>query len=224
MCSMPPASGDVDGAERDLAGGRGDRGERAGAHAVDREAGHGLGDAGEERDVAAERQPLVADLGRRGEDDVADPLRRDLRVSPQQLAHGLDAHVVGARAPELALRARPCRTASARRRRRRPRAPPASTDDSEVTERSISRSTLRACTGAERAEEAIERYRAGATRGFDQRQLTQLGERAWAAGLCLSMAGRVDESARVAPARGRRYRESWEAGAPEARGAGRSPR
>ena len=59
---------------------------------------------GEERDVAAERQPLVADLRRRREDDVADPLRRDLRVAAQQLAHGLHAHVVGARAPELALR------------------------------------------------------------------------------------------------------------------------
>ena len=91
---------DVDGAERDLAGGRGDGGERAGAHAVDREAGHGLGDAGEERDVAAEGQALVADLRGRGEHDVADPLGLDRRVAAQQLAHGLDAHVVGARAPE----------------------------------------------------------------------------------------------------------------------------
>ena len=61
---------------------------------------------GEQRDVAAERQALVADLCRGGEDDVADALGRDLRIPPQQLADGLDRHVVGARAPVLALRAR----------------------------------------------------------------------------------------------------------------------
>ena len=95
---------DVGRAERDLAGGGGHRGERAGAHAVDGEAGHGLRQPGEERDVAAEGQALVADLRRRGEHDVADPLRRDRRVAAQQLAHDLDGHVVRARAPELALR------------------------------------------------------------------------------------------------------------------------
>ena len=36
--------------------------------------GHGLREPGEQRDVAAERQALVADLRGRGEDDVADPL------------------------------------------------------------------------------------------------------------------------------------------------------
>ena len=96
---------DIDRAERDLAGGGGDGGERAGAHPVDRKPGHGVGDPGEQRDVATEGQPLVADLRRRREDDVADPLGRDLRVAAQQLADGLHAHVVGARAPVLALRA-----------------------------------------------------------------------------------------------------------------------
>ena len=96
---------DVGRAERDLPGGGGHRGERAGAHPVDREAGHRLWNAGEERDVAAERQPLVADLRGRGEDDVADPLGRDRGVPAQQLADGLDGHVVRPGAPELALRA-----------------------------------------------------------------------------------------------------------------------
>jgi len=63
------------------------------------------GDAGEQRDVAAEREALVADLRRGGEDDVADALGRDLGVPPQELADGLDRHVVGAGAPVLALRA-----------------------------------------------------------------------------------------------------------------------
>ena len=95
---------DVGRAERDLAGGGGHGGERAGAHPVDGEAGHRLRQPREQRDVAAERQALVADLRGRGEHDVADPLRRDGRVAAQQLAHDLDGHVVGARAPELALR------------------------------------------------------------------------------------------------------------------------
>ncbi len=96
---------DVHRAERDLACGCGDGGERAGAHAVDREAGHGVREAGEQRDVAAEGQALVADLRRGGEDDVADPLGRNLGVAAEQLADRLDGHVVGARAPVLALRA-----------------------------------------------------------------------------------------------------------------------
>jgi len=48
-----PRERDIRGAERDLAGCRGKRRHRAGAHAVDREARHGLGNACEERDVAA---------------------------------------------------------------------------------------------------------------------------------------------------------------------------
>src|SRR5579862_4694796 len=97
---------DVGGAERDLARCGGDRRERARAHSVYGEAGDRLRDAGEERDVAAERQALVADLRRRGHDDVADALRREARVAAEELPDGLDGHVVGARAPELALRAR----------------------------------------------------------------------------------------------------------------------
>ena len=95
---------DVGRPERDLSCCRRQRRQRARAHAVDREARHGFRNACEERDVAAEREPLVADLRRRGEDDVPDAVRRDGRVPPQQLPHGLHAHVVGARAPELPLR------------------------------------------------------------------------------------------------------------------------
>ena len=93
----------VAGAHRDLPGAGGHGGQGARAHAVDGEAGDALRDAGEQRDVAAERQPLVADLRGRGEDDVADPLGLELRAAAQELAHDLDAHVVRARAPEDAL-------------------------------------------------------------------------------------------------------------------------
>lgn len=65
-----------------------------------------------------------------------------------------------------------------------------------------------------RAEAAIARYRGGEAREADQRQLTQLGNCAWAAGLCLVMAGRADESARWLRRAAERYRESWDAGAP----------
>ena len=101
------AAGDreVAGAHRDLARGRGDGGERAGAHAVDREAGHRVRQPREERHVAAERQALVADLRRRGHHDVADPLGRRLRVAAEELADGLHGHVVGARLPEEPARA-----------------------------------------------------------------------------------------------------------------------
>jgi hypothetical protein len=66
----------------------------------------------------------------------------------------------------------------------------------------------------ERAERAIERYRGGEARGLDQRQLTQLANAAWAAGLCLLMAGRSDEAAEWLRRAADRYRESWDAGAP----------
>ena len=97
---------DVRRAHRDLARAGGHGGQRARAHAVDGEAGNGVRDAGEQRDVAPERQPLVADLRRRGEDHVADALGRDRGIAAQELAHGLHGHVVGARAPEDALRPR----------------------------------------------------------------------------------------------------------------------
>ncbi len=69
-------------------------------------------------------------------------------------------------------------------------------------------------------ERAAERYRDGESRrGTDddpdqrQRQLTRLGNAAWAAGLCLLMQGRRDESAEWLRRAAERYRES-RAGAP----------
>lgn len=69
-------------------------------------------------------------------------------------------------------------------------------------------------TWSERAAEAIARYEGGEQRELDQRQLTQLANAAWAAGLCLLMDGRRDEAADWLRRASRRYRESWEAGAP----------
>ena len=69
--------------------------------------GHGVRQPGEQRDVAAERQALVADLRGRGEDHIADPVGRDARVPAQHLAHDLDGHVVRPRLPEEAALARP---------------------------------------------------------------------------------------------------------------------
>ena len=63
------------------------------------------------------------------------------------------------------------------------------------------------------AARAIVRYEGGETRGLDQRQLTQLANAAWAAGLNLLMAGRTDESAAWLRHAAGRYRESWD-GAP----------
>ncbi len=64
------------------------------------------------------------------------------------------------------------------------------------------------------AEAAIERYRSGETRGADERQLTQLANCAWAAGLSLLMAGRAGAAAEWLDRAASRYRESWDAGAP----------
>jgi hypothetical protein len=64
-------------------------------------------------------------------------------------------------------------------------------------------------------ERAAARYRGGEARGLDQRQLTQLANSAWAAGLCLLMAGRRDEAAQWLRTAATRYRESWDAGAPQ---------
>jgi hypothetical protein len=69
-------------------------------------------------------------------------------------------------------------------------------------------------TWSERAEAAIVRYRGGESREADQRQLTQLANSAWAAGLCLLMDGRRDEAADWLRRAAARYRESWDAGAP----------
>ena len=67
---------------------------------------------------------------------------------------------------------------------------------------------------AEQTQVAIDRYQSGEARDLDQRQLTQLGNAAWAAGLCLLMDGRREESADWLRRAAERYRESWEAGAP----------
>jgi tetratricopeptide (TPR) repeat protein len=67
---------------------------------------------------------------------------------------------------------------------------------------------------AEHAAAAVERYDGGRQRDLDQRQLTQLGNAAWAAGLCFLMDGRADEAAAWLRRAAERYRESWDAGAP----------
>jgi hypothetical protein len=69
-------------------------------------------------------------------------------------------------------------------------------------------------TWAEQARRAQERYEAGAGRDLDQRQLTQLANAAWAAGLCHLMDGSRDASRDWLRTAARRYRESWDAGAP----------
>ena len=66
----------------------------------------------------------------------------------------------------------------------------------------------------EQAAAAEARYGSGEQRELDQRQLTQLGNAAWAAGLCLLMAGRRDDAAEWLRRAAERYRESWDAGAP----------
>ena len=67
---------------------------------------------------------------------------------------------------------------------------------------------------AERAARAIERHDDGAARlpedGDErQRQLTRMGNAAWAAGLSLLMAGRAEEAAGWLVRAAERYRESW---------------
>jgi hypothetical protein len=71
---------------------------------------------------------------------------------------------------------------------------------------------------AERAGAAIERYEGGTERGLDQRQLTQLGNAAWAAGLALLMAGRTAEAAEWLRRAAVRYRESWDGAPPDSWG------
>jgi len=62
---------------------------------------------------------------------------------------------------------------------------------------------------SDQAEAAIRRYEGGERRGLDQRQLTQLANAAWAAGLCLLMDGRRDEAGRWLRQAALRYHESW---------------
>src|SRR5205814_342806 len=53
-------------------------------------------------------------------------------------------------------------------------------------------------------------YHGGETRDADQRQLTQLGNAAWAAGLSLLMDGRQGESREWLRRAAERYRDSWQ--------------
>jgi hypothetical protein len=64
----------------------------------------------------------------------------------------------------------------------------------------------------ERYERAAARYEAGETRELDERQLVQLGNSAWAAGLALLVLGEKDESSQWLRRAAARYRESWVAG------------
>ena len=68
------------------------------------------------------------------------------------------------------------------------------------------------------AAEAIARYEGGETRGLDQRQLTQLANAAWAAGLDLLMAGRSADAATWLRRAAERYRESWQGAPPDSWG------
>ena len=65
----------------------------------------------------------------------------------------------------------------------------------------------------ERYERAAARYAAGEARDLDERQLVQLANSAWAAGLSLLMAGDREEAAVWLRRSAERYRESWDAGA-----------
>jgi hypothetical protein len=65
----------------------------------------------------------------------------------------------------------------------------------------------------ERYERAAARYAAGKTRELDERQLVQLANAAWAAGLSLLMAGDREGAAEWLRRSAERYRESWNAGA-----------
>jgi hypothetical protein len=65
----------------------------------------------------------------------------------------------------------------------------------------------------ERYELAAARYAAGETRELDERQLVQLANAAWAAGLSLLMAGDGEEAAVWLRRSAARYRESWDAAA-----------
>jgi hypothetical protein len=61
----------------------------------------------------------------------------------------------------------------------------------------------------ERYERAAARYAAGETREPDERQLVQLANAAWAAGLSLLMAGDREDAAGWLRRSAARYRESW---------------
>ena len=66
----------------------------------------------------------------------------------------------------------------------------------------------------EKYEQAAARYDAGEGRAHDERQLVQLANAAWAAGLCLLMSGDRAGATEWLVRSAARYRESWDAGAP----------
>ena len=66
----------------------------------------------------------------------------------------------------------------------------------------------------EKYEQAVARYDAGEGRELDERQLVQLANAAWAAGLCLLMEGDRAGASEWLVLSAARYRESWDAGAP----------
>ena len=180
---------DIGGAHRDLPGAGGGRSQRARTHAVDGEPGHRRGEPGEERHVTSEGQALVTDLRSRGEDDVVDPLRRQLRVAPEHFAHGLDRHVVGARLREEAVRRRAAERGAH------------AVDVDHLAQLGHGRDDTSEAMAdwEERAARARERFEDGAARLPDdpderQRQLTRMGNAAWAAGLCHLMLGQREEA------------------------------
>jgi hypothetical protein len=65
----------------------------------------------------------------------------------------------------------------------------------------------------ERYDRAAARYESGETRELDARQLVQLANSAWAAGLSLLMAGDHDGAQEWLVRSADRYRESWDASA-----------
>ena len=65
----------------------------------------------------------------------------------------------------------------------------------------------------DRYARAAARYEAGEARELDERQLVQLANSAWAAGLSLLMAGDREGAAEWLRRSAERYRESWDAGA-----------
>jgi hypothetical protein len=66
----------------------------------------------------------------------------------------------------------------------------------------------------EKYEQAAARYEAGEGREHDERQLVQLANAAWAAGLCLLMSGDRAGAKEWLVRSAARYRESWDAGSP----------
>ena len=86
--------GEVVRAEADRRSHGGDRGHGAGAHALDREPRHRLRQPGEHGDGAAEGEPLVAGLRRRGDRHVVDAISRNAAVALHQPDERFDSEVI----------------------------------------------------------------------------------------------------------------------------------